>query len=532
MRRAPRWAIVGLVPLAVVTVIGVGVATLRHPPPPADPSSTTGADRAAAPPEPAAPPATPPPAQVCGDSTRLSGPSTPPPGAIRVDPGVAGRNLQDHTVYHPPGTTFWLAPGTHTLNPDPFGQVIPKDGNTYVGSPGAILDGQRLNHFAFTQHAKDVTIRYLTIQHFGPVGTNNDEGVVNHDSGDNWTLEYNTIRENAGAGVFIGTGSTIRHNCLTHNGQYGFSAYKPERGTLANVTFEHNEVSYNNEDDWEARREGCGCTGGGKFWDSHSVTVSNNWVHHNKGTGIWADVNNYGFVIENNYINDNDNEGIFYEVSYNAVIRNNTLERNALVKGRSFEERRDPFPVGAIYISESGGDTRVNGGMYATLEISNNVFLNNWDGVVLWENANRFCRSPIHPGDYCTLANPTQVHYNTCTPEAIRKEPFYSDCRWKTQNVLVTQNYFSIDRAALSCRASCGRQAVFSNWGSVPHWSPYMGPVIQNSVVFRQNNRFAGNTYIGEWEFVAVDMGRSMLDLRAWQASPYHQDTGSRARAR
>ena len=90
--------------------------------------------------------------------------------------------------------------------------------------------------------------------------------------------------------------------------------------------------------------------------------MTNNRVHHNKGAGLWADTNNKGFRVEGNYINDNDAEGIFYEISYNALVRNNTLIRNALVKGRGFAARGSNFPVGAIYLSESGGDPRVNGG--------------------------------------------------------------------------------------------------------------------------------------------------------------------------
>jgi hypothetical protein len=52
--------------------------------------------------------------------------------------------------------------------------------STYVGGPGAILDGQGKNNYAFTQHARNVTIKYLTIRNFvAPM----NEGTVNHDSG-------------------------------------------------------------------------------------------------------------------------------------------------------------------------------------------------------------------------------------------------------------------------------------------------------------------------------------------------------------
>ena len=62
-----------------------------------------------------------------------------------------------------------------------------------IGAPGAIISGQGINDYAFTQQAKDVTIEYLTIKDFGKPGDNNNQGVVNHDAGSNWTIENNTI---------------------------------------------------------------------------------------------------------------------------------------------------------------------------------------------------------------------------------------------------------------------------------------------------------------------------------------------------
>src|SRR5881275_3058294 len=64
-----------------------------------------------------------------------------PAGAVTVDPAVEG-DLSAKTRTAPAGTTFWLAPGTHQLVPDQFGQVIPKDGDVYLGAPGAVLDGR------------------------------------------------------------------------------------------------------------------------------------------------------------------------------------------------------------------------------------------------------------------------------------------------------------------------------------------------------------------------------------------------------
>ena len=69
------------------------------------------------------------------------------------------------------------------------------------------------------------------------------------------------------------------------------------------------------------------------------------------------------------------------------------------------------FPTSAIYISESGGDKRVPGKYSGKLEITDNTFVNNWSGVILWENSNRFCNSAANTsGGYCTLVDPDRCH--------------------------------------------------------------------------------------------------------------------------
>lgn len=471
-----------------------------------------------------------PPAQICG-SVSLNGPTLQPANSVRIDPGA---NLSDATAARPAGTTFWLAPGTHTLGTSEFSQVVPKEGNTYIGAPGAVLDGQRINRYAFTQKAANVTIRHLTIRRFGVIRGNRNEGVVNHDSGTGWTIERNTVTENAGAGVFIGSDNVVRFNCLKDNGQYGFSMWKPRvpgASAITNITLEGNEIAGNNTDAWETVISNCGCTGGGKFWDVGGATIIGNWVHHNRGVGLWPDTNDIGFRIEGNYINDNDNEGLFYEISYNALIKNNTFKRNALVKGKAFADRGSPFPVAAVYLSEAGGDARLNGGVYSTLEVTGNLFEDNWGGVALWENADRFCGSPANTsGNYCTRVNP-DANFTTCSDPAtgglIANEPYKSDCRWKTQNVHVHNNDFRMDKAAIGCTtAYCGLNALLSNWGTYPTWSPYMARTVQDAVTYGQNNRFTNNRYVGDWKFNPYEMKR-VIELTAWKAAPYNQDAGS-----
>jgi hypothetical protein len=459
-----------------------------------------------------------PPVEVCGNDEILgSGPAAAPEGAVEVP---AGDNSS--VDFSRPGTTYWFAPGTHTLGTDEFAQIIPADNSRFVGAPGAVLDGQKVNKYAFTQQAQGVTIEYLTIQNFGPIGDNNNAGVVNHDGGEGWTIRFNTIRGNAGAGMMIGSLNVVEYNCVTRNEQYGFNS-----GSAVDIVMSHNEFSYNNTYDWEEEWEGCGCTGGGKFWSVTNATVTNNYVHHNKGAGLWADNNNSGFLFENNYVADNDGEGILYETSYNAVIRNNTIVRNALVAG----PKNPGFPTGAIYISEAGADSRVDTRYRKSLEITGNLFEDNWSGVVLWENADRYCGSPANTSTgECTLVNPGVVTAETCSPASISEEPYYSDCRWKTQNVEIYGNLFQHTPSNIGPKCtfenSCGVNGIFSNWGTVPDWSPYKETVIQEAITHKQGNVFRDNTYRGSWQFVAFEQNR-LVSFEEWRDAPYEQDAGS-----
>jgi parallel beta-helix repeat protein len=462
-----------------------------------------------------------PPAQIC-DTADLHGPSSPPPGAVEVS---TEENLADLVRAGREHTTYWLSPGTHLLGKGLYDQVMPHAGDTFIGAPGAVLDGQHANLYAFGGDAPNVTIKTLTVQNFGSAGTNNNEGVVNHDSAEGWTLDSSTIQNNAGAGIMLSSRSRLVRSCLRNNGQYGFNAYAADG--VDGVTLDGNEISGNNTDDWEKQREGCGCTGGGKFWATSRAKVTNNYVHDNRGVGLWADSNNVGFRFEGNYISGNDAEGIMYETSYNAVIRNNTFVGNALVKGPT----NPKFPASAIYLSESGSDDRVDGPYREAFRVTGNLFIDNWSGIVAWENADRFAGSPANTSTGVgTLVNPAVATVSACrTKSKIKREPYFDDCRWKTQNVVIEGNTFTIDASKIpGCKPSngCGFNGLFSNYGTYPRWSPYRGEIVQENITFEQNNVWRNNTYNGVWHFLAEETGRT-LSWDEWRSAPYHQDVGS-----
>jgi parallel beta-helix repeat protein len=459
------------------------------------------------------------PARICG-ARSLDGPSSPPAGA-KV---VRAQNLGSLALRSRKGRVFWLAPGIHTLGGGQYSQVIPKDRQVFIGAPGAVIDGQHKNLYAFTGKARGVRVKNLTITHFGKRGDNGGEGVVNHDSGHGWLIAHDTISHNAGAGVFLGTHTRVVSSCLSSNGEYGFQSYSPHGPH--DVVLRHNEISYNNADDWESIQPGCGCSGGGKFWDTRSAVVLDNWVHHNHGPGLWADTNDRGFLFKGNYVSDNDDVGIFYEISYNARITHNTFVRNGIQQG----PRNSGFPVGAIYISESGSDPRVHTRFRHTFRVARNRFVDNWAGVMAWENPDRFAGSPYNSSTgFTTLVSPGVATESHCSdPALIGTRPYFDDCRWKTQNMKVTHNRFVMHRSRIPhCTADlgCGWNGLVSNYGTVPAWSPYKRYVVPRNITFHQHNKWARNSYIGSWRWLAYTLG-NRVTWRRWRGH-FGQDAHS-----
>ncbi|MGW0995264.1 right-handed parallel beta-helix repeat-containing protein [Streptomyces sp. NPDC002523] len=455
-------------------------------------------------------------ARVC--ARPAAGPAKAPAGAVTVDPAVIG-DLAAKTLSSPPNTTFWLRPGTHRLEPGRYDQVLPKEGDSYLGAPGAVLDGRKKNQYAFGGTAGDVTIRYLTVQGFVAP---HDEGVVNHDSADGWVIEHAKIQYNSGAGMMAGARQRVRASCLRDNGQYGINGYKAG-DSIRGLVVEGNEIVGNNTDDWERRQPGCGCTAGAKFWAVNGADIRGNWVHDNRGAGLWADTNDNDFLIEDNVIEANDGAALIFETSYNAVIRGNTIRRNNWVEGRGSADSGDDFPFATVYVSEAGGEPRVKA-RTDKIEIYRNVLENNWNGITLWESADRFCNSPANTSsDYCTLLV-RDTH--RCTQPAIATAPLYADCRWKTQRVDIHDNRFVLDKSVVGCTARCDRMAVLADDGTSPDWSPYKGGRVAEAITRTQHNRWHDNVYVGPWKFVVHDPGR-VLDSRQWKAMPYRQDAGS-----
>ncbi len=466
---------------------------------------------------PSAPPAAPP-VTWCETGLPASPYTSAPKGAVRVR---AGDNSGIFQYALPRNKTYWFAPGKHT-----GASVQASNGDTFIGAPGAILDGGNNIQYAFTgkynytgdQH---VTVKYLTIQNFKP---NQGGGAVNGNGNNGWTEAWDLMQLNSpGAAMMLGGDNTVTDNCLTRNGEYGFNGYSyvdqtyehTFTGGATNIVFTNNDVSLNN-----TQKTSTGVEGGGKFWQDGNVTVANNYFHANiDSPGVWMDTDNAGFLVENNYFSNNGTQGLMYEISYNADIIGNTFADNAIEAGPG----NPGFPTGAIYVSESGGDKAVASYYPGVLNIQNNSFTDNWSGVVLFQNSNRYVGDGQDPG---TLTPPhgvgiqawiNTVGPNNCPSHLTETSPvdYHSICQWRTQHVIVQGNKFAFNPGdpvygGKCTRANnCGQNGLFSPYSSTAAYPTYS---VCNAISNRQGNVFAHNAYTGPWSFMYFNQG----DVTNW----------------
>jgi hypothetical protein len=183
----------------------------------------------------------------------------------------------------------------------------------------------------------------------------------------------------------------VSGNFIHHQGQLGFGAW----GAGAVVT--DNEISYNGIAgyawEWEA--------GGGKCWLTERHTLTHNFVHHNRGPGLWADGGNIETHYEANKIVNNWGAGIQHELSYDAtIIRNHISGNGRRHKGWAWEA--------GIQIQSSGG-TRL-------IEIAYNVVTDNANGIALIDSGKRVGDRPAPYGPH--LVQNVWVHHNRVTMSA------------------------------------------------------------------------------------------------------------------
>ena len=212
--------------------------------------------------------------------------------------------------------------------------------------------------------ADDVTIQNLVVEKYASPSAMAAVNLGNSPNGaERWLVTGSEVRWNHGAGIGMDTNTAARNNYVHHNCGFGFV------GAGIGVVVESNEISYNNimagKTDAVCGYDHYWGAGGSKWVYTTNLIVRGNFAHHNHGPGLWTDINNIYTLYENNIAEDNFRSGIYHEISYDAIIRNNTLRRNGT-------EHAYPWWT-------TGGGIEVTSSR--NVEIYGNTLEHNWQGI-------------------------------------------------------------------------------------------------------------------------------------------------------
>ena len=230
--------------------------------------------------------------------------------------------------------------------------------------------------------AADVAIEYLDISH----DLHSTTGTIY--TGTGWIITHNDIHDGYstpgfGVAIYGGDEGTIEYNCLSKMGDYGVNLFG------ANSLFDYNEVYESNY----KPDPGCGCSGGGKWWGTlNADIVDNAFVEDSPGAGIpvWLDNGNSGTLVSGNYFYRSYGSAITSETGFDLDVTGNLFLDGGWGSGKG----GCPYNCdGAVNLNSSGG-FNVPGSRYENrVLISRNQFVNNWEGIDIWQAGARSCEN-------------------------------------------------------------------------------------------------------------------------------------------
>jgi len=215
------------------------------------------------------------------------------------------------------GTSFCLRAGTHYLG----APVTARDGDSYVGEYGAIVDGQSgtgtaLNPGAWP-YSQNVKLSGIVFKNFTAT-------VI--EPGRYWTVSHNDISGGT-IGVSLEPGTVASYNRIHNSATYGVVGMVGDH-TLPTMYVSNNEISFNG-----GVSDSGGSSGGSKF-NHASIVMDHNYVHDNTGNpystaSLWCDYDNV-CTYEYNLVVHNGGAGIYQEMDYlsgnSGIIRYNTVQ--------------------------------------------------------------------------------------------------------------------------------------------------------------------------------------------------------------
>jgi hypothetical protein len=230
-------------------------------------------------------------------------------------PGYPETVFIDNTPLKPVDALSKVVPGTFYFDY--------ANSQIYIGDnpSGHTVEAGKLTD-AFHGSATNVTVQNLVVEKYDPQV---QDGAIHGDQ--SWTIKNNEVRLNYAGGITANDGSQIIGNYVHDNGQKGLG------GHGNNILVQGNELASNGfwsgvSPYWEA--------GGFKFAETDNLVVRGNYSHDNNGSGMWTDIDNINSLYEDNVVVHNTINGIQHEISYDAIIRNNTVVGNGYADTRGW----------------------------------------------------------------------------------------------------------------------------------------------------------------------------------------------------
>jgi parallel beta-helix repeat protein len=235
---------------------------------------------------------------------------------FRVFPG---EDLAGLARNQPVNTVFVLAPGVYRRQ-----SIKPKFAQSFIGEPGAILDGENQTQYAFYGSADDVILRGLEIKNYVTPDFNAaieiSDPAEQSNKGLRWVLENLTVHHNRSHGINLGNDTVVRNSQIHSNGLVGIGGRDIGGGLVENSVIRDNNLR-NAYPDYHG--------GGIKLTNANGTTIRGNEVLRNTMVGLWCDNACNNWLVENNIVRDHygsPGTGIHFEISAGATIRNNFIE--------------------------------------------------------------------------------------------------------------------------------------------------------------------------------------------------------------
>ena len=268
-----------------------------------------------------------------------------------------GDDVAARVASAPSGTEFLFKAGTYRRL-----TITPKDGMSFTGTDGVVLDGENAAPRAFVgQGIRNVTIRGFHITGYRPPDTS---AALDGIDSEGWIVEDTEIDHNSNGdartyGLRIGSRWTVRRNRIHDNGWVGISGYD-----ATDTLIESNEV-YANPRAWFEDK--IGEAANMKLYGCGRITIRGNRVHDGPLRGIWIDRAGPDITIEDNRVVNHGEAGIWYEASYRGRIAGNYVER----AGMHVTDADDWLRGGGIQITNS-----------ADVSVINNTVVNSHNGII------------------------------------------------------------------------------------------------------------------------------------------------------